>query len=219
MRLIIKCNECREKVAWSLTCRQIVCPLPIIPTNSVFWKGHRLPLGQSPPSLLCPYFLHSATFPATNGSKRRGGISPLCPMSSVSHSHTRSHSHHCSLTYTVFSLCKNPSLANRSLFSSLYHFLLLAAPTNIMSFSSLVQDIAFRDPSQQNPRASGSTINSNTDAQSTISRRSQARSYTSTAATSVSIAGDISSQLHAGYSHPLSRAWQAERQLTKVCSS
>ncbi|KAK5053835.1 Aminolevulinate dehydratase [Exophiala bonariae] len=84
-----------------------------------------------------------------------------------------------------------------------------------MSFSSLVQDIAFRDPSQQNPRASGSTINSNTDAQSTISRRSQARSYQSTAATSVSIAGDISSQLHAGYSHPLSRAWQAERQLTK----
>jgi len=40
-------------------------------------------------------------------------------------------------------------------------------------------------------------------------------SYTSTAATSVSIAGDISSQLHAGYSHPLARSWQAERQLTK----
>jgi len=31
----------------------------------------------------------------------------------------------------------------------------------------------------------------------------------------VSIAGDIKSQLHGGYSHPLSRAWQAERQLTK----
>lgn len=84
-----------------------------------------------------------------------------------------------------------------------------------MSFSSLVQDIAFRDHAQ-NPRASASTLSSNADAQSTISRPSIARSYTSTAATSVSIAGDISSQLHAGYSHPLSRAWQAERQLTKV---
>lgn len=85
-----------------------------------------------------------------------------------------------------------------------------------MSFSSLVQDIAFRDsPSQANGRAGGSTISTN-DNQSTISRPSQARSYTSTAATSVSIAGDISSQLHAGYSHPLSRAWQADKQLTKV---
>ncbi|KIW52723.1 hypothetical protein PV05_08346 [Exophiala xenobiotica] len=83
-----------------------------------------------------------------------------------------------------------------------------------MSFSSLVQDIAFRDSSQSNARTSASTATSN-DNQSTISRPSQARSYTSTAATSVSIAGDISSQLHAGYSHPLSRAWQAERQLTK----
>lgn len=44
---------------------------------------------------------------------------------------------------------------------------------------------------------------------------SRARSYASTAATSVSISGDISSQLHGGYSHPLARAWQAERQLTK----
>lgn len=42
------------------------------------------------------------------------------------------------------------------------------------------------------------------------------RSHPSTLATSVSIVGDISSQLHAGYSHPLSRLWQAERQLTKV---
>ncbi|OAP60382.1 hypothetical protein AYL99_05384 [Fonsecaea erecta] len=84
-----------------------------------------------------------------------------------------------------------------------------------MSFSSLVQDIAFRDsPSQTNARTGASNV-SNNDTQSTISRPSQARSYTSTAATSVSIAGDISSQLHAGYSHPLSRAWQAERQLTK----
>jgi porphobilinogen synthase len=46
-----------------------------------------------------------------------------------------------------------------------------------------------------------------------------AKSYTSTAATSVSIAGDIGSQLHAGYSHPLARSWQAERQLTKVRSA
>lgn len=44
-------------------------------------------------------------------------------------------------------------------------------------------------------------------------------SYTSTAATSVSIAGDISSQLHGGYHHPLARSWQAERQLTKVSVS
>jgi porphobilinogen synthase len=42
------------------------------------------------------------------------------------------------------------------------------------------------------------------------------RSHPSTLATSVSIVGDISSQLHSGYSHPLSRSWQAERQLTKV---
>lgn len=42
-------------------------------------------------------------------------------------------------------------------------------------------------------------------------------SYASTAATSVSISGDISSQLHGGYFHPLARSWQAERQLTKVC--
>jgi len=54
------------------------------------------------------------------------------------------------------------------------------------------------------------------DSRSTVSRPGLARSYTSTQATSVSIAGDISSQLHAGYHHPLSRAWQAERQLTKA---
>jgi hypothetical protein len=41
-------------------------------------------------------------------------------------------------------------------------------------------------------------------------------SYASTTATSVSISGDISSQLHGGYFHPLARSWQAERQLTKV---
>ncbi|MCJ1355113.1 MAG: Aminolevulinate dehydratase [Icmadophila ericetorum] len=70
-----------------------------------------------------------------------------------------------------------------------------------MSFSTLVSDIAFRD-GKENHAPSKSTI-------------SYARSHASTAATSVSISGDISSQLHAGYSHPLSRAWQAERQLTK----
>jgi porphobilinogen synthase len=77
-----------------------------------------------------------------------------------------------------------------------------------MSFSSLVQDIAYRD--------NGNGPRNSADTRSSISRPSLARSYTSTQATSVSIAGDIASQLHAGYSHPLSRAWQAERQLTKV---
>ncbi|KAI9805567.1 MAG: Aminolevulinate dehydratase [Sarcosagium campestre] len=67
-----------------------------------------------------------------------------------------------------------------------------------MSFSSLVSDLTFRD--------------SDPDARSQISR---SRSYASTSATSVSISGDISSQLHGGYSHPLARSWQAERQLTK----
>ncbi|KAI4224680.1 MAG: hypothetical protein L6R36_004488 [Xanthoria steineri] len=80
-----------------------------------------------------------------------------------------------------------------------------------MSFSTLVSDLAFRDrgpPTDQN----GSAISK----PSAISRNvSYARSTTSTNATSVSISGDISSQLHGGYSHPLSRAWQADRQLTK----
>ncbi|KAI9673263.1 MAG: Aminolevulinate dehydratase [Trizodia sp. TS-e1964] len=66
-----------------------------------------------------------------------------------------------------------------------------------MSFSSLVSDLTYRDRE---------------DTRSQISR---SRSYASTAATSVSITGDISSQLHGGYSHPLARSWQAERQLTK----
>ena len=73
-----------------------------------------------------------------------------------------------------------------------------------MSFSNLVKDMSFKDTSKNS-----------TDTQSSISRPTLSRSYTSTQATSVSIAGDISSQLHSGYSHPLSRAWQAERQLTK----
>jgi len=71
-----------------------------------------------------------------------------------------------------------------------------------MSFSTLVSDLNFKDKD-----------NERSDKRSTYSR---ARSYASTAATSVSITGDISSQLHGGYSHPLARAWQADRQLTKV---
>lgn len=69
-----------------------------------------------------------------------------------------------------------------------------------MSFSSLVSDLTYRDRNGDDKRPNISS----------------ARSYASTAATSVSISGDISSQLHGGYSHPLARAWQAERQLTKV---
>jgi len=78
-----------------------------------------------------------------------------------------------------------------------------------MSFSNLVNDLSFRD--RPASTSSNATID-NRDARSTYSRT---KSYASTAATSVSIAGDISSQLHGGYSHPLARAWQAERQLTK----
>lgn len=78
-----------------------------------------------------------------------------------------------------------------------------------MSFGNLLQDMRFRDDTRNGE-----------DTRSGISRpslvKSQTRSYASTQATSVSIAGDIKSQLHAGYSHPLTRAWQAERQLTKV---
>ncbi|KAI9652651.1 MAG: Aminolevulinate dehydratase [Alyxoria varia] len=56
----------------------------------------------------------------------------------------------------------------------------------------------------------------NLEARSGLSQRSQSyASNVSTAATSVSIHGDIRSQLHGGYSHPLARAWQADRQLTK----
>lgn len=76
-----------------------------------------------------------------------------------------------------------------------------------MSFSSLVQDLTYRDRPQERPQERPPLF----DRQSTMSRRS----YVSTAATSISITGDIASQLHGGYSHPLARAWQAERQLTK----
>ncbi|KAH8596349.1 hypothetical protein B0O99DRAFT_542274 [Bisporella sp. PMI_857] len=79
---------------------------------------------------------------------------------------------------------------------------------------SFLQDLAFRDSASDRRQlarvaSSASTID---DRRSHLSR---ARSYASTSATSVSISGDISSQLHGGYSHPLARAWQAERQLTK----
>ena len=90
-----------------------------------------------------------------------------------------------------------------------------AAATHIMSFSTLVQDLSFRDANdaRRNPRPPMSTASTIDDRRSHVSR---AMSYASTAATSVSISGDISSQLHGGYSHPLARSWQAERQLTKV---
>ncbi|KAJ2903207.1 delta-aminolevulinic acid dehydratase [Zalerion maritima] len=81
-----------------------------------------------------------------------------------------------------------------------------------MSFSNLLQDMAIRERRQQGPATSSISLASTADDRSTISR---ARSYASTAATSVSISGDISSQLHGGYHHPLARSWQAERQLTK----
>lgn len=78
-----------------------------------------------------------------------------------------------------------------------------------MSFSNLLSEVTYRD---QRPSPSTTATTHLIDTRSQISR---ARSYASTAATSVSISGDISSQLHGGYSHPLARAWQAERQLTK----
>ena len=79
-----------------------------------------------------------------------------------------------------------------------------------MSFSSLVQDIAYRDEKEQNG------LEDLTNGSSRPKPYKTKSTYTATTATSVSIAGDIKSQLHSGYSHPLSRAWQAERQLTKV---
>lgn len=85
-------------------------------------------------------------------------------------------------------------------------------PYLTMSFSNLVRDMSFRD----SPPTNGHKEKQSDETASSITRPSLARSYTSTRATSVSIAGDISSQLHAGYSHPLSRTWQAERQLTKA---
>ncbi|TPX13269.1 uncharacterized protein E0L32_006242 [Thyridium curvatum] len=86
-----------------------------------------------------------------------------------------------------------------------------------MSFSSLVQDLALRDSgaSSRRPRDDVSTTSTMDDRASRMSHPSRAMSYASTSATSVSISGEISSQLHGGYAHPLARTWQAERQLTK----
>lgn len=104
---------------------------------------------------------------------------------------------------------------NLSPFHPLCNIFQKSAGTAIMSFSSLVQDLSFKD--NANERRAG---NRGTSSTSTVDdRRSQvsrAMSYASTTATSVSISGDISSQLHGGYCHPLARSWQAERQLTKV---
>jgi porphobilinogen synthase len=86
-----------------------------------------------------------------------------------------------------------------------------------MSFSSLVQDLSLRNgETPRRPGLDGASVSTIGDRASHVSR---AMSYASTAATSVSISGDISSQLHGGYFHPLARSWQAERQLTKVRSS
>lgn len=84
-----------------------------------------------------------------------------------------------------------------------------------MSFSSLVQDLSVKDGEKRQPPrgAASSVVSTADDRRSHISR---AMSYASTSATSVSISGDIGSQLHGGYNHPLARSWQSERQLTKV---
>ncbi|KAG6359532.1 Aminolevulinate dehydratase [Diaporthe eres] len=88
-----------------------------------------------------------------------------------------------------------------------------------MSFSSLVQDLSMRSAADaRNNREDASMTSAASTMDGLASRTShisRAMSYTSTAATSVSISGDISSQLHGGYSHALARSWQAERQLTK----
>lgn len=86
-----------------------------------------------------------------------------------------------------------------------------------MSFSSLVQDLSIRDSNNRRRQAPGGGAPSVSTLDDRTSHISRAMSYASTAATSVSISGDISSQLHGGYHHPLARSWQADRQLTKVC--
>ncbi|KAK2735973.1 Aminolevulinate dehydratase [Myotisia sp. PD_48] len=70
-----------------------------------------------------------------------------------------------------------------------------------MSFSTLVSDIPFRD--------------SQVDERNSVISRGLRSNVAGSTATSVSISGNISSQLHAGYSHPLAREWQSEKQLTK----
>jgi hypothetical protein len=86
-----------------------------------------------------------------------------------------------------------------------------------MSFSSLVQDLSLHDSGVAPPRRPRAEVSSSSTIDERTSTVSRAMSYASTAATTVSISGDISSQLHGGYYHPLARSWQAERQLTKVC--
>lgn len=81
-----------------------------------------------------------------------------------------------------------------------------------MSFSTLVSDLSAR---RAPPTTNSSDETSRTPFSRAPSTFSRARSYASTAATNVSISGDITSQLHSGYSHPLARQWQADRQLTK----
>jgi hypothetical protein len=110
---------------------------------------------------------------------------------------------------TFSAYCKGDLLS----YSSVYYSL----QSSIMSFSSLVQDLSFRDANDD--RRTARVTSSASTADDRRSHVSRAMSYASTAATSVSISGDISSQLHGGYSHPLARSWQAERQLTKVSYS
>lgn len=85
-----------------------------------------------------------------------------------------------------------------------------------MSFSSLVSDLTRRDGNGPAPRRPGPPMSTSSTLDDRASHVSRAPTYASTSATSVSISGDISSQLHGGYFHPLARSWQAERQLTKV---
>ncbi|KAL6889599.1 porphobilinogen synthase-like protein [Trichoderma longibrachiatum] len=84
-----------------------------------------------------------------------------------------------------------------------------------MSFSSLVQELSLRDANNARRPGPAPSVSTSTfdDRASHISRTMSG--YASTAATSVSISGDIGSQLHGGYFHPLARSWQSERQLTK----
>ncbi|KEZ38674.1 Delta-aminolevulinic acid dehydratase [Scedosporium apiospermum] len=72
-------------------------------------------------------------------------------------------------------------------------------------------------PSSRRPASdvASSIMDDRASSVSRASNISRAMSYASTAATTVSISGEISSQLHGGYHHPLARQWQAERQLTK----
>ncbi|UKZ57663.1 hypothetical protein TrVGV298_011523 [Trichoderma virens] len=82
-----------------------------------------------------------------------------------------------------------------------------------MSFSSLVQELSLRDANSARRPGPAPSVSTFDDRASHVSRTMSG--YASTAATSVSISGDIGSQLHGGYFHPLARSWQSERQLTK----